>query len=143
MQLNVPIGESRYPHLMTTNEIKQALVHARALAATRPALDTSRHLALFIGELLTELWRRDKDEDGERPVTDLNRRELRDTVAHANALRMLRPRQQIQVCMLDLMFAATAELETRSTATGNHAARVAKKLADDCPPDTPEIGDPA
>jgi hypothetical protein len=143
MQLNVAISASRYPHLMTSQEIKQALAHARTLAAMRPPLETSRHLALFTGELLTELWRREEAEDGERFVTDLSRKELRDALAHANALRLLRPRQQIQVCMLDLMFTATAELESRSNATGNHAARVAKKLADDRPPDTPGTDSPA
>jgi hypothetical protein len=40
MQLTVAIGESRYPHLMTSEEINQALRHARALAALRLPLET-------------------------------------------------------------------------------------------------------
>ena len=140
MQLTVAIGESRYPHLMTSEEINQALRHARALAALRLPLETSRHLALFTGELLTELWQRKEAEGGERPVAELSRKELRDALAHAKALRLLRPRQQIQICALDLMFAITAELESRSNANADHAARVARSLAGDCSPDTPGTG---
>jgi hypothetical protein len=138
MQLNIAIGESRSPQMMTSEEIEQALRHARALVAMRPPMETSRPLTIFIGELLTALWQRKEAEKGERPITDLSRKELRDALAHAKALHLLRPRQQIQVCALDLMFAATAELESRSNANANanHAARVAKSLADDCSPDT-------
>jgi hypothetical protein len=143
MQITVAIGESRYPEMMTSEEIEQALRHARALAAMRPPMETSRPLAIFIGQLLTALWQRKEAEEGERPITELSRRELRDALTHAKALRLLRPRQQIQVCALDLMLAVTAELENRGNANGDHAARVAKSLADDCSPDTPGTDSPA
>ena len=139
MQPNAAIGESRYPQLMTSEEIGQALTHARALAAISPPIETARPLAILIGELLTALWQRNEAEDRERPVTDLSRRELRDALAHAKALRLLRPRQQIQVCALGLTFTISAELESRSSATAGHAARVARRLADDCPPGTPDV----
>jgi hypothetical protein len=38
--------------------------------------------------------------------------------------------------MVDYMFAIMAELESRSTAKGNHATRVAKGLTDACPANT-------
>jgi hypothetical protein len=136
MRITVAIGASRYPQMMTSEEIEQALHHARTLAAMRPPLETSRHLALFIGELLTALWQRGEAEAGERPITEFSRKELRDILAHAKALRLLQPRQQIQACALDLMFAATAELENRSNANADHAARVAKSLTDGCSPNT-------
>src|SRR5882672_3230878 len=130
MHLNIAIGESRYPDKMTSEEINQALRHARALAAARPPIEISRPLAIFIGQLLTELWGRHEEEDGERQVTELSRKELREALAYAKSLRALQPRQQIQVCMLEYMFTIMAELESRSKANGNHAARVAKGLTD-------------
>lgn len=124
MQLNIFTGNSRYACSMSTDEINQALQHARALTAMSPEMATARPLTLFIGECLTELWRREEAEPGERPVTELSRKELRDLIAHAAALRLLEPRRQIQDCMLNCMLAAASELESRSKTKGIHMARV-------------------
>jgi hypothetical protein len=121
---------------MTSEEINQALRHARVLAAMSPPMAIARPLAIFIGQLLTELWNREEAEDAERQITEFSRKELRDARDHAKALNLLRPRQQVQVGMIDYMFAVMAELESRSTAKGNHAARVAKGLTDACPAGT-------
>lgn len=130
MRLSLRISEARYPHMMTSEEINQALRHARALASVHPVLEIARPPAMFTAELLTELWGRDETEQAGRQVTDFSRKELREAREHAKALSMLRPRQQVQVAMIDFLFAIMAELESRSTATGNHAARVAKGLTD-------------
>jgi hypothetical protein len=131
MLVSLTITESRYPHMMTTEEINLALCHTRALTAMNPPIEISRPLAIFVGQLLTELWRREGKEDSERQITDFSRKELREALVHVKALRALQPRQQIQVCMLDFLFAITAELEGRSKAKRNHAASVAKGLTDD------------
>jgi hypothetical protein len=131
MLVSLAITESRYPHQMTSDEINQALRHARALTAANPPIAISRPLAIFIGELLTELRRREEAGDSERQITDFSRKELREALVHVKALRALQPRQQIQVCMLDCLFAITAELESRSKAKRNHATSVAKGLKDD------------
>jgi hypothetical protein len=115
---------------MTSKEINQALTHARALEAATLPTEIARPLAIFTGQLLSELWSRNVKEDGERQVTELSRAELRQALRHAKALRTLRPRQQIQLAMLDCEFTIAAELESRSNANGNHAARVAKGLTD-------------
>jgi hypothetical protein len=96
----------------------------------------ARPLAIFTGQFLTELWSRDEAEEAERQITDFSRKELRAARDHAKALNLLGPRQQIQVGMIDYMFAIMAELESRSTAKGNHAARVARGLIDSCPAGT-------
>lgn len=135
MRFSVGLGDSRYPHVMTSEDINQALRHARALTAMNPPMEIARPLAIFIGELLTELWRRDEAEEAERQIMDLSRKELRAARDHAKALNLLGPRQQVQVGVIDYMFAIMAELESRSTAKGNHAARVAKGLTDACSTD--------
>jgi hypothetical protein len=131
MLVSLTITESHYPHQMTSEEINQALRHARALTAMNPPIAISRPLAIFVGQLLTELWRREETDDSERQITEFSRKELRDALVHVKALRALQPRQQIQVCMLDCLFAITAEMESRSKAKRNHAASVAKGLTDD------------
>lgn len=135
MRLSLNIGDSRYPHQMTSEEINQALRHARALAAMNPPMVIARPLAIFIGQLLTELWNREETEQAEREITEFSRKELRDSLAHAKALHSLKPRQQINLGMVDYMFALAAELENRSTAKKNHAVRVAASLTDDRPED--------
>jgi hypothetical protein len=136
MRLSVNVGDARYPHMMTSEEINRALRHARALTAMSPPMAVARPLAIFVGQLLTELWNRDEAEEAERQVTDFSGKELRAARDHAKALKLLGPRQQIQVGVIDYMFAVMAELESRSTARGNHAARVAKGLTDACPAGT-------
>jgi hypothetical protein len=118
-------GRPRYPEGMSTGEVREALRLARAVAALGPPIEVSRPLALFIGEMVTVLWKRDEEDCGQRRPGDLTGGELRGALGHAAGLLALRPRLGVQNALVDYTFMLMPELENRGTATGGHVGGVA------------------